>query len=64
MRKSKFCENESPVYVSDNMTGKMAGIPAISTSCFENIYCAARYEVGVEYVNIAFRVRHKSITET
>ena len=46
MRKSRFCENESPVYISDKMTGKMAGIPAISTSCFDNLYCAASYEAG------------------
>lgn len=42
MRKSIYCTNESPVYISDYMGGKMEGIPAISTSCKLNPYCAAR----------------------
>lgn len=41
-RKSKYATNISPVYVSDNMSGKMEGIPAISTSCKCNERCLAR----------------------
>lgn len=41
-RKSKYAENVSPVYVSDNMSGKMHDIPAISTSCKCNERCLAR----------------------
>ena len=40
--KSIFTSNYSPVYISDYMSGKMEGIPAISTSVFLNPYCAAR----------------------
>ena len=40
--KSKFTLNESPVYVSDNLTAKMDGIPAISTSVILNPYCQQR----------------------
>ena len=35
-------ENASPVYVSDKLTAKMAGMLAISTSCVENHFCACR----------------------
>jgi hypothetical protein len=42
MRKSKYCTNYSPVYISDNMSGKMEGIPCISTSCTLNPFCQAR----------------------
>lgn len=44
--KSKYTLNESPVYVSDYMSGKMAGIPAISTSVLCNPICAARRANG------------------
>lgn len=40
--KSKFAVNPSRVYVSDNMTAKMAGVPAISTSVALNPICQAR----------------------
>lgn len=42
MRKSAFTTNLSPVHVSDSMTGKMAGIPSISTSCICNPICQKR----------------------
>lgn len=42
MHKSKYCENESPVAVSDYMSGKMTNIPSISTSCVVNPICIAR----------------------
>lgn len=44
--KSKFASNVSPIRVSDNMTGKMEGIPSISTSCLENPRCIARMKNG------------------
>ena len=40
--KSKFASNESVVYVSDNMSGKMSGFPSISTSVALNPICQAR----------------------
>ena len=46
MKKSKFCINESPVHVSDSMSGKMAGIPSISTSCLLNTICQKRMQDG------------------
>ena len=46
MRKSKFTVNYSPVIVSDYMTGKMSGIPSISTSCLVNPICRARMADG------------------
>ena len=42
MKKSKFCINASPVHVSDSMSGKMSGIPSISTSCLMNPICQKR----------------------
>ena len=42
MRKSKYACNESPVCVSDNMSGKMENIPSISTSCLANPICLQR----------------------
>lgn len=42
MKKSKYACNESPVHVSDNMTGKMENIPSISTSCLANPICLQR----------------------
>lgn len=44
IRRSKFAANYSPVIVSDNMSGKMAGIPSISTSVLENPICQKRRE--------------------
>lgn len=44
MRRSKFAANYSPVIVSDNMSGKMHGIPSISTSVLENPICKKRRE--------------------
>ena len=46
MRKSKFCVNYSPVCVSDYMSGKMSGIPSISTSCLVNPICQKRMKDG------------------
>ena len=46
MKKSKFTVNASPIHISDNMTGKMAGIPSISTSCIENPICLKRMQDG------------------
>mgnify|MGYP003295010376 CR=1 FL=1 len=45
-RKSKFAVNHCPVYVSDNMTAKMDGVPAISTNCKCNKYCLSRMKKG------------------
>lgn len=39
---SKYTANYSPVYVSENMSGKMAGFPSISTAVCCNPVCAAR----------------------
>ena len=44
MRRSKFAMNYSPVIVSDNMSGKMYGIPAVSTSVLDNPICQKRRE--------------------
>lgn len=44
--KSRYTSNLSPVHVSDYMSGKMTGIPSISTSCLENPICRARMENG------------------
>ena len=46
MLKSKYASNLSPIHVSDDMTGKMEGIPSISTSCLVNPICKARMENG------------------
>lgn len=42
MRRSRFAFNYSPVIVSDNMSGKMQGIPSISTSVLDNPICQKR----------------------
>lgn len=42
MRKSKSAINFSPVCVSDYMSGKMQGIPSISSSCLANPICLKR----------------------
>lgn len=39
---SKYTTNFSPVYTSENMSGKMSGIPSISTAVCCNPICAAR----------------------
>ena len=46
MLKSKFTSNLSPVHVSDYMSGKMTGIPSISTSCLVNPICIKRMQDG------------------
>lgn len=46
MRKSKFCMNYSPVIVSDYMSGKMEGIPSISSSVLLNARCQARRKIA------------------
>ena len=40
--KSKFTINNSPVYINDNLTAKMEGVPTISTSPLENPHCQKR----------------------
>lgn len=44
--KSKYASNYSPIHVFDYMTGKMEGIPSISTSCLENPICIERMKNG------------------
>ena len=44
-RKSKYCVNYSPLIVSDYMSGKMSGIPSVSTSVLLNKICQARQKV-------------------
>lgn len=44
MRRSKYAFNYSPIIVSDNMSGKMYGIPSVSTSVLENPICQKRRE--------------------
>ncbi len=46
MRSSDFTVNLSPVHISDKMTGKMKGIPSISTCCSVNPICLARMQDG------------------
>ena len=46
MLKSRFASNYSPIHVSDYMSGKMEGIPSISTSCLVNPICRKRMEDG------------------
>lgn len=46
LKKSKYAVNESPIHVSDSMSGKMSGIPSISTSCVCNPICIARMRDG------------------
>lgn len=45
MRKSKFCVSYSPVIISDYMSGKMEGIPSISSSVLLNERCQARQHI-------------------
>ncbi len=42
LKKSKYAIAKSPIHVSDSMSGKMDGIPSISTSCLCNKICIAR----------------------
>ena len=42
---SIYTSAPSPVYVSDRMSGKMSGIPSISTACRLNPYCRERAKV-------------------
>lgn len=46
LKKSKYAVNYSPVCVSDYMSGKMSGIPSISTSCLVNPICQKRMADG------------------
>ena len=46
MRKSKFCMNYSPMIISDYMSGKMEGIPSISSSVLLNERCQARQKIA------------------
>ena len=46
LKKSKFAIAKSPIHVSDAMSGKMSGIPSISTSCLCNPICLARMKNG------------------
>lgn len=46
IKKSKFAANYSPIHVSDYMSGKMSGIPSISTSCLDNPICRKRMQDG------------------
>lgn len=46
MLKSKFASNLSPIHISDYMSGKMSGIPSISTSCLVNPICIKRMQNG------------------
>lgn len=42
MYKSKYTVNATPIHISDNMSGKMTGVPAISTACTDNPICQKR----------------------
>lgn len=42
LKKSTFTSNYNAIMISDDMTGKMEGIAAISTSCKMNTYCQMR----------------------
>lgn len=46
LRKSDYTLNVSPLHISDDMSGKLAGIPSISTSCRVNPHCLARMRAG------------------
>ena len=54
LKKSKFASNYSPIRVSDNMTGKMEGIPSISTSCLVNPICIKRMQSGESVCHYCF----------
>ena len=54
LKKSIYCVNDSYVIVSDYMSGKMEGMPAISTSCLCNPRCLKRLEEGVGICKACF----------
>lgn len=58
LKHSKFSirGNKSPIHVSDNMSGKMDGIPSISTSCMCNPICLARMRNGNSICSKCFAV--------
>lgn len=43
--KSKYTTNETPIHISENMSGKMSGIGCVSTSVVENPICQERRKV-------------------
>lgn len=57
LRKSIFTTNTSPVHISDQMGGKMEGVPSISTSCLVNPYCLARMKRGDAVCKACFAER-------
>ena len=46
VRTSIYTVNESPVHISDNMTGKMLNVCSVGTACTVNPYCQARMKRG------------------
>ena len=58
LKHSKFTirKSKSPIHVSDNMSGKMDGIPSISTSCLCNPICLARQKNGNSICSKCFAV--------
>lgn len=58
LKHSKFAisKTKSPIHVSDNMSGKMDGIPSISTSCLCNAICIARQKDGNSICSKCFAV--------
>jgi len=46
LRASRYTLNASPLHVSDDMSGKLSGIPSISTSCRCNPHCLRRMTSG------------------
>lgn len=49
---SKYCKDESPVYINDGMTGKMEDIPCIGTTCKLNNHCQKRVKKAIEEGNL------------
>ena len=47
LRKSVYATTFSPICVSDNMSGKMLGIPSTSTACVCNPICIERMKNGL-----------------
>lgn len=58
LKHSKFAMRgtKSPIHVSDSMSGKMYGIPSISTSCLCNPICKARMKQGKSICKHCFAV--------
>lgn len=54
VKKSKFALNASPVFISDYMSGKMAGFPSISTNNLDNEICKARRNMSGMVCNKCF----------